>query len=153
MITLRDAQFAQMGRLHNDDDWVATILDYLRGRFPGQFPRSEDRLTERQIRTGMERSRAWGLREFEDVAAWVIVMFDVSARFDEVPGLRRVLEDESLGAPTACFARLADPGFEAAWDEADEMRSDIRAEVAAWFPRGRTDAGAGASGIQIGEFS
>lgn len=133
MIDLRTAQFDEMERLRTDDDWVAVIIDQLRSRFPGRFDPATTRFAEQRVRAGMARARRWQLTAFQDVAAWVLIMFDVSARFDEIPALRAVLEDDSLGPPSARLARLGDRKLDLAWEDAAHLVEDFPAEYAAWF--------------------
>lgn len=83
---------------------------------------------ERMAGTGIERARRHGLRNAEDIAAFVAVMFAVAPRFDEQPEIRQVLADPAF-TPAVRFYQIFDRVPEDSWKAAEKFYED-----SFWFP-------------------
>ena len=134
MTVIRNAQRAALAALHTDDDLVAHVEDVVRTHCPGRFDGLAPGFVVDRVRQGIARARAHGLADEGDLCSFVLVMFEVSARFDEHPVLRRVLTTGG-GTPAERYARLFAGGLATAWEEASSYPYEAPdAEAEAWDP-------------------
>ena len=80
------------------------------------------------VKIGIERAKRHELERFEEIAAFVGVMFEIAPNFDEQEEIKMVLADTNFPA-SARFASLWERVSEEAWNTAEQEYN-----LNVWFP-------------------
>lgn len=104
-LVIRDEQMDVLARA-TGHQFVVRLARAVERRHPEWAARPRDALYA-EVETQLRRARAWGLTWSSSIADFVGLAFDVGARFDEHPVVRRLLGDESQ-PPDLRLRRLFD---------------------------------------------
>jgi hypothetical protein len=122
MLFIRSSQLEQLSAPHSDS-MLDTICRYIAQRYPG---RSGDD-TRLAIVSAIERGRSYGIATSAGLGAFAALCFAVSARFDEHPKVRAILEGTRPGTedltPDARVEALGSILSDADWQQVQDTAS------------------------------
>ncbi len=127
MLVVREKQI-QHFIAKDDSEIVKLIVQTIRNVNPERVSIYNDKKLEEMVKIGVERAESHDLELAEDIAAFVILMFEVAPNFDEQEEIKKVLADTNYTASETInqlWKRISDE----AWEEAEKS---YKADV--WFP-------------------